>query len=297
MSALYRNLKDRSGFAPDWVWLAAAACRSERLRRFVVRWLRMRFSPDILLRIPRSDMGSEERARAFSFVQEFLSGGDTYKETGFQRTELADAEVVALCENLASPVVMEVGASDGSSSVALLEALGDHASVHLTDRHPFYFRRGMPGLRLFLDTDGCLMSMKILGCLYLFVGPGRRFRERGLCISTENPLLKEIGARLDHEPFDITRDVRHSPVDVVKCANLLHLEYFSPAGVSAALSNLGRSLREDGHLVVSQNNAKYEGGEAVSVFQRRSNRLVLIRHVNSPDILTCLEEGAEVAVD
>ncbi|MFC1790950.1 hypothetical protein ACFL0I_00575 [Gemmatimonadota bacterium] len=268
--------------------------RSERTYLFLVRWLRLRFSPEILPRLVRSDLGSEEKSALFSFVQAFLSGGHTYKETARRRTRIADAEVLVLCDGLDSPVVLEVGASDGASSLVLKEALDGSATLILTDRYPGYSRRGVPGFRLYLDVDRFWISVKILGIFYLFLGSNLRFRKSGSPISTENPALEEHGIGLRKEPFDMFHDVRTPPVDVIKCSNLLHHDYFSPGEVREALWNLGASLRDGGHLVISQNHPKYEGGEAVSVFRRQARQLSFLRQSNSPDILPPLLDGGPV---
>jgi len=209
---------------------------------------------------------------------------------------MADAEVVALCEGLDRPTVMEVGCGDGSAAVDLIAELAGRGAVILTDRFPSYAQQGPPGLRLFRDADGHLASIKLMGLLYLYVGRRSGVGGGRVRIPTDNPRLRALGVEIEPDPFDVALDARVPPVDVIKSANLLHRAYFTPAQIGRILANLARSLKEGGYLVLSHNNAKYPQGEAVAVFQKVDGALWLRTNRFDPDVLSALATPDRVAL-
>ena len=51
------------------------------------------------------------------------------------------------------------------------------------------------------------------------------------------------------------------------------------------MANLALSLMDGGRLVISQNNARYEGGEAYFVLQRRGADMVLVEEQGGHEAL------------
>jgi hypothetical protein len=113
----------------------------------------------MLERASRLDAESSERGDLFGLAISLLNVAGAFKTTGIDRTPLADAAVLK-----EGPLrIMEVGVSDGTAALRLLErARSTGAEVLLTDRFPVLYRnRIMPGVTMFHDTEGRAMGMKV----------------------------------------------------------------------------------------------------------------------------------------
>lgn len=290
LRALLARIADmlrKSGPAPDSAFFLRLLEREGALRTFLLRWLRLRVSPDALPRLRALPAPLDERARLFRQAVSLLNVNETYKTTGSDRTRLADETILGLMAAPdsglaeAKPLrLLDIGVSDGSASVALLSRLPQGAEAILTDLHPVLYARGPALCRVYLDGRQRLLGLKLLG-LYLNLSLAARRDSTGYeAIDTLNPLLRERLGLTELRPFDASRDVLQPPAQVIKCANVLNLGYFSGAGIRAAAANLGRSLVEGGFLVVSQNNARYRDGEAVFVLRKSGQGLLLAGQAN-----------------
>lgn len=277
----------KSGPAPDSAFLLRLLECEGPLRTLLLRWLRLRVSPDALPRMRALAAPLDERARLFRQAVSLLNVNETYKTTGSDRTRLADETILGLIADPdtglaeAKPLrLLDIGVSDGSASVALLSRLPEGTEVILTDLHPVLYAHG-PGLcRVYLDGRRRLLGVKLLG-LYLNLSLDARRDATGCeAIDTLNPLLRERLGVGELRPFDAMNDILATPAHVIKCANVLNLGYFDAADIRAAAANLGRSLVEGGFLVVSQNNACYRDGEAVFVLRKSGQRLLLAGQIN-----------------
>jgi len=277
----------KSGPAPDSPFFLRLLEREGRLKTFLLRFLRLRVSPDALPRMRALAAPLDERARLFRQAVSLLNVNETYKTTGSDRTRLADETILGLIPVLASEMsdaaplrILDIGVSDGSASVALLTRLPRNSEAILTDLHPVLYARGPGFFRVFLDGQRRLLGVKVLG-LYCNLSLGARRETTGFeTIDTLNPLLAERLGMAAIRPFDALKDVLAQPVQLIKCANVLNRGYFSDAALLAAAANLGRSLVEGGFLVVSQNNARYRDGEACFVLRKRGQRLLLAGQAN-----------------
>ncbi len=280
-----------SGPCVDSPALLRLLAASGWVRTLALNVLRFKFTPEVLERVRALPAPLEERARLFTQGVSLLSTGGSFKTTGADRTRLGDAVVLRLAARYPSPQVMEVGASDGSASLRLLAALPPQARLILTDRHPVFLRRGFGPASLTLDSDGRLLGLKLF-CLYLRLPFNLRRSATGCQrIDTLNPLLSEGHGLRAILPFDAFSDRLPEPVHIIKCANLFNRAYFSDQAIRAAVANLGRSLAEGGHLVISQNNACYAGGEAYFVLERRGPEMLLVEEQGGHRALGLFQEA------
>ena len=280
-----------SGPCVDSPALLRLLAGSAWLRVLALNVLRFKFSPTVLERVRALPAPLEERARLFTQGVSLLSTGGSFKTTGADRTRLGDSAVLRLAEQYPAPRVMEVGASDGSASLRLLAALPPQAQLILTDRHPVFLRLGCGPASLTLDSDGRLLGLKLF-CLYLRLPFGLQHSATGCQrIDTLNPLLSEGHGVRAIRPFDALSDRLPEPVQIIKCANLFNRAYFSDQAIRAAVANLARSLVDGGHLVISQNNACYEGGEACFVLQRKGPAMVLVEEQGGHRALELFQEA------
>lgn len=261
------------------------------LQTIALRFLRLKFTPVLLERIRLLAAPLEERSNLFTQAISCINARETYKTTGLDRTRLADAAVLRHLSAAPAPRVLEVGVSDGVSSIRLLEALPPDAVVQLTDRHPHFFRRGPRGLCLLADADGRLLGLK-LPLFYLTLPLSISFgTSTWVRIETINPMLPEALGIARIQPFDVRSGRADAPVQVVKCANVFNRRYFPAEVIRAAVANLAQSLVDGGHLVISQNNARYEGGEAYFVLERRGPGMVLVEEQGGHEALELFQEA------
>lgn len=299
-SHLWRMLRT-SGPAPDGPRSLRLLEADGRLKTFLLRFLRVRVSPDALPRLRGLRAPLDERARLFRNAISLLNVNETYKTTGSDRTKLADEMLLGLLPDLdktgpeQGPLrLLDIGVSDGSASVALLDRLPEGSQAILTDLHPVLYARGPAFLRLFLDARQRLLGVKILG-LYLNLSLSLHANALNFeTVDTINPLLPERLGIAGIRPFNALADALPEPVQLIKCANVLNRGYFDDAALLAAAANLARSLAEGGFLVISQNNAAYPGGEACFALQKRGARLLLAAQINGHAALPLFEAGLEL---
>jgi len=294
-----------SGPAPDGPRCLRLLETEGRLKTFLLRFLRVRVSPDALPRLRGLRAPLDERARLFRSAISLLNVNETYKTTGSDRTKLADEMLVSLLPGLLpgwdrgeprqGPLrLLDIGVSDGSASVALLARLPKDAEAILTDLHPVLYARGPASFRLFLDARQRLLGVKVLG-LYLNLSLSLHCNALHFeTIDTINPLLTERLGIAAIRPFNALADALPEPVQLIKCANVLNRGYFDDDALLAAARNLSRSLADGGFLVISQNNAAYPGGEACFALQKRGTRLQLATQVNGHLALPLFEAGLEL---
>ncbi len=283
-----------SGLCLDRPWLLRRIVGGGALATAALRFLRLKFSPLILDRVRELQLPLEQRAELFTQAISLINARETYKTTGRGRTRLVDAAILRHAEGIRPLRLMEVGVSDGVSCLELLDALPPHAEAVLTDRHPAFTLRGGGPLCLLLDGCGRVLGLKLF-CLYLNLPLALRLDpRRGRMIQTANPLLAEGTPARAVAPFDVCRDAAAEPFQIIKCANVFNRKYFADGTIRAAVANLGRSLAEGGLLFVSQNNARYPGGEAYFALQKRGGDLALVEERNGHEALELFAGGAEV---
>ncbi|WP_434043189.1 MULTISPECIES: hypothetical protein [Sorangium] len=221
-----------------------------------------------------------------------LSG--TRKTTRPGRHRQSDALLVkALGQQ--RPVVLDVGASDGSTALDLLTTLGDaFASYFVTDRAlSLRVRTDDRGRAFFYDADGACVLAATPRLLFYPAAEGLRWLPRWASpwlqggippydpaypeVSLVQPRLQEL-ARRDARVVLRTHDI-FQPWDgpaptVIKAANLLNRAYFSDDQLRQAMRNFWSALAPDGLLLVIDN----RDIEKASLFARTEGGF---RHIDS----------------
>ncbi|MFH1913883.1 MAG: hypothetical protein ABIK45_06385 [Pseudomonadota bacterium] len=256
-----------------------------------MRFLRLKFSPLILDRVRALPLPLEERSTLFTQAISLINARETYKTTGRGRTRQVDAAVLRRAKVFHPLRLLEVGVSDGVSSLELLTALPPEAEVTLTDRHPVFTCRDFGPASLFLDGCGRVLGLKLL-CLY-FNLPLRAHLDpsSGRAIQTANPRLTEGDPLLSISRFDVSHDVAPEPFHLIKCANVFNRKYFDDDTIRMAVANLAQSLVDGGFLMLSQNNARYENGEAYFVLQRCNTNMFLVEEQGGHEALDLFKEA------
>jgi SAM-dependent methyltransferase len=269
---------DRIGFL-DWI------CRN-RLEFWFFSVLRFGFSPQLLLSISERSDSLEERSRLHTLATSYLRAGNTVKTTGKSRTQHADRCVLTEADLRDQPRLLEVGVSDGSSTLELLEQKYRFSEIKLSDRYPhFYIKPQALGQR-FYDVDRRTHGRKLLGLLINPLNPVDADITDCIKVESINPSVKETHGIETINYYDVFSSVEVDQFDIIKCSNLLNLIYFDESSIRHAIQNLFKSLKPEGCLIISQNNRKYKDDEAVICIRLQNDgSLMLYKQINDHDLL------------
>lgn len=270
-----------SGLCFDSARLLEHARKTDRLRVFFFRYLRLRVSPAIIPNTLRLGLTMEEKGKLFSLALSHLNVAGTYKTTGACRTKLADAAITRLLQDTQKGRILEVGVSDGTSAMELIKEVEGSAEVVLSDRHPMlYFKKLFPGLKHFLDGEGRTMGFK-LGWFYLaLIGQKKHDTTRWTPLNTLNPQVAARTGAKSIRQFNIFTDILQPKATLIKCANILNTTYFSNNSIREAVANLSRSINSNGWIVVSQNNEAFPDNEAYFILKKEDKGLVVTEEQN-----------------
>jgi hypothetical protein len=218
--------------------------------------------------------------------------GKTIKITGSARHTAVDA---LLTDNvdLTSAFIVDIGASDGSTSVDLIQKLPAFrryviADLYLhisADRHRGRVYFYGPDDRLILVVGKRWLAWPTLSrpIAALLRHGAARARTSGTHrdVLLLNPEAQEIisrDPRVSYRVHDVFTPWPDPKPDVIKVANLLRRLYFTDVEIAAALRALLASLPEHGHLLVADNPRIAGIDERAGLYQRQDARFVAIAH-------------------
>lgn len=287
---LIHTLKE-SGLCIDSAELLETITGNKWLMILAFRFLRMRFSPEILKNVLALPCSTKRKSELFSLAISYINVGGTYKTTGLARTILADKAIVDLASRFAtSPSLLEIGVSDGSSAMGLLNNAQNFSDVTLTDRHNCFYSRSVFMGKKFYDGDRRFLGVKIM-CFYLNAPTQTPTVSEMTAIETANPLLAERHGISHINQFDIFNTHLACPVDIIKCSNLLNTSYFSKQQILSAVQNLSQSLNNGGRLVISQNNECYAQNEALFILRKSGDIMILESEINGHPAASFFTKG------
>lgn len=223
--------------------------------------------------------------------------GDTIKITGADRHPKADALITDHLD-LTGAAIVDIGASDGSTSVDLIARLPDFASYTIADLF-FHLRANRVGSHvLFFDPDGTLilivgrralvwptLSRAVRGLYLPLVRRARRDRAAPTEVLLLNPSARALinsDPRISYRVHDVFQRWGPPSPDVIKVANLLRRLYFSDADICSALTALLDSLNEGGHLLVVDNPRIQDIDERAGLYRRENGTFVRVAQTEHP---------------
>lgn len=233
--------------------------------------------------------------------------GRTWKSTSSRRHALSDDLILHLAATHGKPVVIDIGASDGTTSFELIERLnGAFQRYYVTDKIQhidyrnvgevsyFYdretkrpFLRASRWIVVYEDDD----ALPVLGAISRRLLARAPAYEEGSLehLSLDLPELRELAKRDERVSIcehDILQPWEGERAHIVKVANVLNPSYFSDEEATASAVNLKNALEEGGHLLVIDN--RYDSGsylqprrmapepvERFSLFRKVGGRLEL----------------------
>lgn len=227
----------------------------------------------------------------FTSIVSELKFGKTFKTTQKKRFPLTAQELAGL-EFQTQPVILDVGASDGSTSIDVMKAV-PFEKYYLTDLNIevfynisggttyFYNERGDNIMMVtdkwvvYFDADGVIFPFdKILQLINKHIPKSMHDKERIFLIHPELQALNDGRVTiLKHNMFETWP---HEKVDLVIAANVLNLSYFSTSEILNALKNLVSSLKENGRIVIIDNRPH----EQATIFQYTKGIIKLEKKIN-----------------
>ena len=201
--------------------------------------------------------------------------GGVWKRTGSARLEntLRVIDDYLRREPRESVNVLDLGASDGTTTIELVERLrktyrvtawladkylwldrferGRVVEYRTTDGAPVMVRRGRLALRLPRSEHRWHLLANLLASLYMRYRPAMHPAGR---ISLMQPRINEYP---DIHVIELDALRRNEELvgkmDVIRASNVLHREYFDERQIATAVGNLHDYLRDGGCMVISRN--------------------------------------------
>jgi hypothetical protein len=234
----------------------------------------------------RSALSPEQFSRAISTFQ----FGVTFKTTRPGRQEHSNRYVSEVYRG-ARPVVLDVGASDGSTSLDLIKTLDGFERYYVTDlnlstrcgrdaRGVFYFmdQQGNCALRaskrfiVYSETRGAVLPLHLLATA--LTAGARKVEQWEELLLIQPALLRmaESNPRISIMRYDLFTPWTGQPPDLIKVANLLNPKYFTDAQMKAAVKVQCANLAPDGRLLLVSED---DDIEKFSVFRKTPGGMVL----------------------
>ena len=237
--------------------------------------------------------------------------GGTIKITGTNRHPRSDALLVDNVD-LADKHIVDIGASDGSTSLDLIRRLPDFGHYTIADLYLHIGHRRVGGRHIFYDPSGSpilVAGRRAVAWPSLSRRVARLYRpilrqaerhgpvERVLLL---NPAVQRIvrdDPRVDYHEHDVFTPWEAAAPDAIKIANLLRRLYFSDPQISAALQAVLDALPEQGHFLIVDNPRIAGIPERGGLYRREGGRFVPVAQTTDPpeiaDLIETTRAGAE----
>jgi len=204
----------------------------------------------------------------FSRAVSMFKFGSTFKSTGKLRFPLTLRELASLQFSTA-PVIVDVGASDGITSLDIMETVR-FKKYYVTDLNIETYYTVSGNYTFFYDPAGvCIMAANdrwivyndFVSAIFPFRGWARAILAHAPVFNTDmtsirliTPALQKEGSlNLVVENYDVFNKWPHEKADLIIAANILNHDYFSSTDLRKALTNLIEALQGSGRLVIIEN--------------------------------------------
>ncbi len=220
-----------------------------------------------------------------------LKFGATFKTTALARYPLMIDALRSLSLSPA-PLVLDVGASDGSASISTIEQL-EFSRYYITDLNPVVYWTEHAGEYFFYDPSGlCILVATTRFIFYLDTSqalwPLGSLVERklasaptfsqGTChkVLLINPAVPLDNSKVFVQQHDMFNAWLGEKPDIVIAANILNQAYFDPATLKRAIGNLVDALDGQGYLAIVDNRPDERG----SLFRFIDGEATLVYSIN-----------------
>lgn len=246
-------------------------------------------------RILDPSVSPEEFRKAMSAIHV----GGTIKITGADRHPEPDSLLLNNVD-LTDAVIVDIGASDGSTSVDLVRRLDHFKSFTISDLYLSITAVDSSRHTFFFDNDGrCILVIgnrlmgwpaqsKPIRLLYQFMinrAARTPIKTEVLLLNPTARALLSDDARVTYKAHDIFTEWNGERPTVIKVANLLRRLYFSDTDINRALESVFRSLQEGGYLLIVDNPRIPDMPPRGGLYQKAVTHFQPIAHTtNLPEI-------------
>jgi len=235
--------------------------------------------------------------------------GETIKITDTDRHGAADA---LLLENvpLAGASIVDIGASDGSTSVELVAKLPEFGSYVMADLYLSLKAVEVGRSVLFYDAEGtCVLvaGRRLLAwlslsrtvrlmCAPLLARARRRPGRDVLLLGPDARRLMRTDPRVTCQVHDVFQPWPAPAPDVIKVANVLRRLYFSDEDILRALKALLTGLADGGHLLILDNPRIAGIALRAGLYRREGGRFVPVAETpDAPEVADLIRSPELVA--
>jgi len=252
---------------------------------------------------PRQILNSATDPNTFRQTMSALNVGETIKITGANRHPDADALLVDFlgADELRQATIVDIGASDGSTSLDLIRRLDEFKAYIIADlfltlevvrvgRRSFFFLGDgtcilvVGGRTIAWPTESALLSRLLRGT------SSRAWQQvdSRQTVLLLNPAVQELmhtDQRICYRVHDVFEPWTGARPDIIKVANLLRRLYFDDARILAGLRALLGSLPDGGHLLIVDNPRRKNTAPRGGLYRRTGNRFQPVaRTEGTPEI-------------
>ena len=192
------------------------------------------------------------------------------------------------------PRVLDIGASDGITSLNLMRTLAfKFDKFYITDfnleavytkRNGFYYLfNSNTGECVFIFNEIMAFKPNISKAIHrLFLGTIQKLQKEYKTLDKVTLLHPEVVAitkenkNIEVFQYDIFKEWAGEKVDIIKVANLLNRVYFSDEQITKAIENTKKALKNNGILCITHNMDK----EYASIYKLTDDKLTLVHQIN-----------------
>ncbi|MBS8121533.1 hypothetical protein [Candidatus Vampirococcus lugosii] len=242
--------------------------------------LRIKYSPLFLEKI--------KNGKLYSKILSTINVGGFFKTVAYKRHIIGDKEIEKIIgKNNKKIKFADVGCSDGSASINLYEHMQNNFEKYdLFDYYNYLKYINYGPIKLFLNKDNYLVYFQFLFILIYINKKINGKLNNQKYIKFWNPDLKKHGLKINE--FNIITDVLEIEYDIVKCANLLHFNYFKKEDILNIVNNkMLQYVKKGGYLVLIHNNSKYQDNEAVLILRKNEKgEFEIYKNINNYEIIS-----------
>lgn len=245
---------------------------------------------------PAVVLDSAADAEVFRTAMNAMHVGGTIKITGTNRHPRSDALLVDNVD-LTGKHVVDIGASDGSTSVDLIRQLPDFGRYTIADLYLHIGHRKVGDRHVFYDPSGqpiLVAGRRAVAWPSLSRGVARLYRrtldeaerrgpvEQVLLLNPTAQRIVRDDPRVNYREHDVFTPWDGSAPDAIKIANLLRRLYFPDDRIRTALQLVLDALAEGGHFLIVDNPRIAGIPERGGLYRRDGVRFVLVAQTANP---------------
>ena len=258
---------------------------------------------------PRVILDDEVTPADFRTAMNAFQVGGTVKITAENRHPGADALLIQNVD-LAQAVIVDIGASDGSTSVDLIRALPTFKAYVIADLFLTVDVVSVGRHDLFYDANNeCVLicgpralawpnRSRLVRQLYArLIASATRIPEQRRPVLLLNPTTRALLAsdpRVSYAAHDVFTPWPKPAPDVIKVANLLG-PYFSDEKISEAVHALLKSLDEGGYLLIADNGRITGAEPRGGLYQHQNGRFTLVAQTTTTPVIDRVIRQARLA--